>query len=139
MRFVERIRKKVDVRTKPDPKEAAKFNSCCSRRYINVGIALRDYFKHTAFALKDNDLKEYSKYIESAIYTQDKERFDINVKLYKARLQDLGVWKQVKGISTYKKAKILAKLGKFAKKHKDQIKELQEKQKKEMEEEADEV
>lgn len=123
MNIMAKIKKSVDIRTHPDPKEAIKFNQECSRRYINIGIALRNFFQNTALALKDEELKEYYGFIESAIYTENKEVFDMNVRLFQGRLQELGVWKHVKSMSSFQKAKIIAKLGKFAKKHKDKIKD----------------
>lgn len=118
--MIRNLIKKVDPRVQPPEEEKKKFDDDCSRRYINVGIAMRDFFKGVADSIGDKDLLEYSDYITKSIYHRDKDTFDRNVRLYTVRLQQLGIWKEVKGLTKYQKTKMLLKLAGLGKKFKKQ-------------------
>lgn len=110
---------KVDIRVKPPEHEVKRFKEGAGRRYVNVGISTRDFYKGVADSLKDKELKEYAKKIEKAIYTKDGELFETYDRLYKVRMQELGAWESVKGIGGFQKVKIMRKLGKLAKQQKE--------------------
>ncbi len=109
---------KVDPRVKPPEEEVTKFKEGAGRRYINVGIATRNFYLGVAETLKDKELKEHAKEIEHAIYTKDGDKFELYDRLYKVRMQELGAWKSVKGLGAYQKMKVMRRLGKLAKKQK---------------------
>ncbi len=109
---LKRVIKKVDIRKFPPEHEKVKFPEGTSRRFINVGISTRDFFKGCANHINDKELKNYADEIEKAIYSRDGEQFDIWVNMFKARMAELGVWKSVKGLTKMQTMKVLAKLKK---------------------------
>lgn len=127
-----KIARKLDIRVHPDPEKAKLFNPECGRRYINVALNMISFFDGVADKVDDDSLKEYAEKIRNAAYTQDGVTFDEYTKLYKERLGSLGLWRSTKGISTYQKVKILAKLRKVGKIAKQQQEE-EEKMKKDKE------
>lgn len=120
MNFLSNFKRKIDPRVQPPEEERIKFDDDCSRRYINVGIAMRDFFEGVAKNINDKELLEYSEYITDAIYHRNKDTFDRNVKLFTARLHEMGIWEEVKGLSKMQKTKMLMKLASLGAKFKKQ-------------------
>lgn len=112
-----KLANKLDVRAKPDPKLAKNFKEGCGRRYMNVGLQSIAFFSGVAEKIGDKDLIMYSNFIADAIYNKKNEEFETYTNLYKHKLADLGLWETTKGVSSYQKMKILAKLRREGKKY----------------------
>ena len=109
---------KVDPRKQPDPEIVKQFKPGTSRRYINMGVATYQFFYQMAESIDDKELKEYALEIEKAIKAKDDlTQFETYKNLYASRMQELGVWKNIKGLSKYQKLVILNKIRKQAKEH----------------------
>ena len=106
------VLEKVDMRSQPDPEEAKGFSTSCSRRYINVGILTYSFYRTIADGLKDDYLRDQAAIIKSAVQHKDALKFEVAVSLFKNRLNEMGAWKSVKGLSHWQKVRILAKLRK---------------------------
>ena len=114
-KLLKKALKKVDPRVIPPEEEARKFKEGCSRRYINVGIATRNFYNGVAEQMKDEELREYAREIEKAIYSKDSQLYETYTFLFRNRMGELGVWKSVKGLSTYQKVKIMRNVSKLLK------------------------
>lgn len=122
---------KVDPRAKPDPERAKRFKEGAGRRYMNVGISTIDFYTGIAEQMKDKELRECAKQIGVAVYDKDDALFKAYTVMFQSRMQELGVWKSVKGISSYQKVKLMGKVAKLARTHKRKVGEGTRKQKKE--------
>jgi len=120
---------KVDPRAKPDPERAKRFKKGTGRRYMNVGIATIDFYHGIAKEMKDDDLKDTAKTIEKAVYDKDDMLFKAYTTMFRARMSELGVWKSVKGMSSFQKAKLMGKVAKIARKEKKKKEEEENKRK----------
>ncbi|MGD9380983.1 MAG: hypothetical protein PVI03_00910 [Candidatus Thorarchaeota archaeon] len=109
---------KVDPRAKPDPERAKRFKEGAGRRYMNVGIATIDFYHGIAKEMKDKELKECAETIEKAVYDKDDMLFKAYTIMFRARMSEMGVWKSVKGMSSFQKAKIMGKIAKVARREK---------------------
>jgi hypothetical protein len=117
---LKKVAKKLDVRVKPDPELAKKFDSDCSRRYINTALNMISFFHGVADKVGDSELKGYAKKIEKSTYHRDSKGFETYTNLYKHKLAAMGLWKSTQGISTYEKMKLMNKLRKLGKAQKEE-------------------
>lgn len=111
-----KVLKKLDVRVHPDPELAKKFDSSCSRRYINVGLHTISFFQGISEKVADKEMIEYADNIKKAIYIKDGNLFEVNKNLFLCRMRELGLWKSAKGISSFQKVQLLRKFRKMVKK-----------------------
>ena len=127
-----KIAKKLDIRVHPDPELAKKFDSDCSRRYINVSLNMIAFFEGVAEKVNDKELKGYAKEIAKSSYHRDAKGFETYTNLYKLKLGSMGLWKSGAGISAYEKMKIMNKLRKIGKQQakEEKVKEKKPKEKK---------
>lgn len=116
------VARKLDIRVKPDPELAKKFDADCGRRYINTALNMISFFHGVADKVGDKELKDYAKKIEKSTYCRDAEKFETYTSLYKHKLGSMGLWKSSKGISAYEKMKIMNKLRKLGKAEKEKKK-----------------
>lgn len=65
-------------------------------------------YQNIAKFAKNKDVDYCVRQIEEAIKTKDKEMYDLNVKMLKVTLKDLGLWKKA-GIREIKKLKKILK------------------------------
>jgi len=124
---LKKVANKLDIRVKPDPELAKKFDADCGRRYINVGLNMISFFHGVADKVGDKELKKYAKLIEKATYHRDAEKFETYTSLYKHKLASMGLWKSSKGVSAYEKMKIMNRLRKLGKAEKERKKETEDK------------
>lgn len=116
---LKKVAKKLDVRVKPDPELAKKFDKDCGRRYINTALNMISFFHGVADKVGDKELKDYAKRIEKSTYHRDSKSFETYTSLYKHKLAAMGLWKSTQGISAYEKMKIMNKLRKLGKAEKE--------------------
>lgn len=114
---------RVDPRAKPDPERAKRFKEGTGRRYMNVGIATIDFYHGIAKEMKDKELKECAETIEKAVYEKEDMLFKAYSVMFRSRMAEMGVWKSVKGMSSFQKAKVMGKIAKLARKDKLKKKE----------------
>jgi len=120
---------KVDPRKIPPEEEVKKFRKGAGRRYINVGIEVVSFYHGIAKEMKDKELKECAETIEKAVYDKDDMLFKAYTTMFRARMSEMGVWKSVKGMSSFQKAKIMGKLAKVARREKKKKEEKENKEK----------
>lgn len=106
---IESLLSKIDVRMKPEEEEIKRFKPNSSRRYMNVGILTYNFYQTIAERLKDDLLKDQANIIKQAVYEKDGLKFDTAVNLFKLRLNEMGAWKSVQGLSHWEKMQILSK------------------------------
>lgn len=122
---------KIDPRAKPDPNEVKKFKEGAGRRYMNVGISTKNFYAGIAEQMKDKELRECAIQIKQAVYDKNDMLFRTYTVLFQSRMGELGVWKSVKGIGGYQKAKVMGRIAKLARTHQRKVGEGTSKQKKE--------
>jgi hypothetical protein len=120
---------KIDPRAHPPEEAVKRFKKGAGRRYMNVGLETIKFYHGIAKEMKDKDLADSANVIETAVYDKDDMLFKAYTTMFQARMSELGVWKSVKGISSFQKAKLMGKMAKLARRQKKKQEEEENKKK----------